>query len=202
MKNLVHELSEYKISEQQHMKLELYQKFLLQWNEKTDLISKHDYKDIYSRHILNCLNILHLIKPSDYIIHDVGSGAGLPGLICRICDDNPKRQYFLFEKKYQKRSFLKNMIISLELDNVFVCEKYPDVSRETCDVLTSRALLSLNDIVKYEPYYKKFILFKGENYLDEINFLNSTSIKDSIKVYKILSDDSYLLVGEKNGCFT
>lgn len=198
----IHRLDDFHITDEQLEKLHIYQKNLLIWNQKTDLISKHDQEDLFSRHIKNCLNLLHLLDKQDQIIHDVGTGAGLPGIVCRICDLDPTRHYCLFEKKYQKRSFLKNMIVLLGLKNITIHEKYPDVSRETCDVLTSRALLSLQDMEKFRPYYKKFILFKGTHYHDEIKILNSSELKTNIKIYKASNDDSYLIVGGDNACFT
>lgn len=247
----MHQLGNWAITHTQKEKLALYQKHLLHWNKRTDLISKHDQENLFSRHILNCLNFLHLLKPKDLIIHDIGSGSGLPGLVCRICDETPERAYYLFEKKYQKRSFLKNMVVTLGLENIFICESYPNVSRETlskaslsnninhkiytetrpsgsrpnlaalseplasanlrerenvsretCDVLTSRALLSVIDLENYKDNFKKFILFKGTNYQDEIKLLNSNIFTDNVQIYKAQNDDSYLLLGERYECFT
>ncbi|MFT6083476.1 MAG: 16S rRNA (guanine527-N7)-methyltransferase [Alphaproteobacteria bacterium] len=202
VKHDVYYLDDLQITSEQYKKLKIYQDAVMLWEKKTDLIGSHDKDNFFERHILNSLYFLRLLNDADLLIHDIGSGAGLPGLICRICDSNMQRHYVLFEKKYQKRSFLKNMIIHFNLKNITVCEKYPDVSRETSDVLTSRALLSLQDLKKYQLNFKKFVLFKGRNYLDEIKFLNNIDKQDKIKVYKALQDDSYLLVGDSNECFT
>lgn len=202
MKHKIHILPEYKISNEKLKQLEEYQQAVLLWEKKTDLIGSHDKENFFSRHILNSLNLLSILNDRDLIIHDIGTGAGLPGLVCRLCDDNLERHYVLFEKKYQKRSFLNNMIIKFNLKNITICEKYPNVSRETCDVLTSRALLSLQDLQPYKQFFQKFILFKGKNYMQEIKILNNQKKQDSIKIYKTLQDDSYLLLGDHDECFT
>jgi 16S rRNA (guanine527-N7)-methyltransferase len=183
-------------------KLKFYQEAVFQWEKKTDLIGSHDKDIFFDRHILNALNLLLLLNDDDLIIHDIGTGAGLPGIVCRLCDDNLNRKYVLFEKKYQKRSFLKQMIIQLDLKNIEVREKYPDVSRETSDVLTSRAYLGLQHLENYKNNFKRFILFKGKNYIEEIKLLNNQDKQDKIKIYRTLQDDSYLLQGDRDECFT
>lgn len=202
MKHSIISLPEQIISEQQIEPLMLYQKAVFQWEKKTDLIGSHDKEIFFDRHILNALNLLQLLRGDDLIIHDVGTGAGLPGIVCRLCDDNLNRQYILYEKKYQKRTFLRQMIIQFNLKNIEVREKYPDVSRETSDVLTSRAYLGLQHLDNYKQHFKKFILFKGKNFIDEINLLNNSFIYDKIKIYKAPQDDSYLLQGDRDECFT
>ncbi len=202
MKHTIALLPEYTVTEQNRQRLQTYQEIVFQWENKTDLIGSHDKDIFFERHILNALNLLLLLNEDDLIIHDVGTGAGLPGIVCRLCDDNLDRKYILFEKKYQKRSFLKHIIIQFDLKNIEVREKYPDVSRETSDILTSRAYLGLQHLNDYKQHFKKFILFKGKNYSDEIKFLNNPDKYDKIKIYKTLQDDSYLLQGDRDECFT
>lgn len=202
MKHTIYTTSEYCITDTQIEQLKQYQEAVFLWEEKTDLIGSHDKEIFFNRHILNALNLLSLLRDNDLIVHDIGTGAGLPGLVCRLCDNNLNRHYILFEKKYQKRSFLNNMIIKFNLKNIEVREKYPDVSRETSDILTSRAYLGINHLESYKDNFKRFILFKGKNYIDEIKLLNKSNKQDKVKIYKTLQDDSYLLLGDRDECFT
>jgi 16S rRNA (guanine527-N7)-methyltransferase len=202
VKHNIIELNEIVLTDDNKEKLDIYHQAVLQWEKKTDLIGSQDKENFFQRHILNGLNLLQLLQEQDLLIHDIGTGAGIPGLICRICDDNLQRHYILFEKKYQKRIFLKNMIVKLNLKNITICEKYPDVSRETSDVLTSRALLALQDLKAYQLNFKKFVLFKGKNFDTEINLLNNKQNEANIKIFKAKQDDSYLLQGESHECFT
>ncbi len=202
MKHIIQTVPDFYITETQIKKLKQYQEAVFLWEKKTDLIGGHDKEIFFNRHILNALNLLPLLQESDLIVHDIGTGAGLPGLVCRLCDDNLNRKYVLFEKKYQKRSFLNNMIIKFNLQNIEVREKYPDVSRETSNILTSRAYLGIKDLSLYKNNFKKFILFKGENFIEEIKFLNKIDKQDKITIYKTQQDDSYLLLGDCNECFT
>lgn len=202
MKQSILTLDEYRITGEQQEQLKLYQEMVFLWEKKTDLIGSQDKEIFFYRHIINSLNLLPLLKEKDLIIHDIGSGAGLPGLVCRLCDNNFDRQYILFEKKYQKRSFLNNVILKFNLKNIEVRERYPDVSRETCDILTSRAYLSIDDLKSLKNNFRKFILFKGKNYFEEIKILNILGKQDTIKIYKTLQDDSYLLLGDRDECFT
>lgn len=202
MKHTIYTTSEYCITDTKIEQLKQYQEAVFLWEEKTDLIGSHDKEIFFNRHILNALNLLSLLRDNDLIVHDVGTGAGLPGLVCRLCDNNLNRHYILFEKKYQKRSFLNNMIIKFNLKNIEVREKYPDVSRETSDILTSRAYLGIHHLESYKDNFKRFILFKGKNYIDEIKILNKSNKQDKVKIYKTLQDDSYLLLGDRDECFT
>ena len=202
MKQSILTLDEYRITGEQQEQLKSYQEMVFLWEKKTDLIGSQDKEIFFYRHIINSLNLLPLLKEKDLIIHDIGSGAGLPGLVCRLCDNNFDRQYILFEKKYQKRSFLNNVILKFNLKNIEVRERYPDVSRETCDILTSRAYLSIDDLKSLKNNFRKFILFKGKNYFEEIKILNILGKQDTIKIYKTLQDDSYLLLGDRDECFT
>ncbi len=198
----IYPIPQYKITDKQKKLLIAYQEDVFLWEKKTDLIGGHDKEIFFERHILNALNLLPLLRDNDLIIHDVGTGAGLPGLVCRLCDDNLNRSYVLFEKKYQKRSFLNNMIVKFNLKNIEVREKYPDVSRETSDIITSRALFNLQDLSNYHHNFKRFIVFKGKNYDEEIKLLNSFVKQDNMKIYKTLQDDSYLILGDRDECFT
>jgi 16S rRNA (guanine527-N7)-methyltransferase len=198
----IYPIPQYDITDKQKKYLIAYQEDVFLWEKKTDLIGGHDKDIFFDRHILNALNLLPLLRDNDLIIHDIGTGAGLPGLVCRLCDDNLNRRYVLFEKKYQKRSFLNNMIVKFNLKNIEVREKYPDVSRETSDIITSRALFNMLDLSNYQRNFKRFIIFKGKNYNDEIKLLNNCDKQDNIRIYKTLQDDSYLLLGDRDECFT
>ena len=83
-------------------KIQQYILSIKQWEKKTDLVGKNDLNCLYERHIINCLNLLYLFKDEEEIIFDIGTGAGLPGLVCAMIDKNKKRKYYLFEKKIQK----------------------------------------------------------------------------------------------------
>ena len=80
-------------------KLNIFHNELLKYNEKYNLISKSTEKTIWWRHILDSAQINRYIDFKDsYSLSDLGSGAGFPGLILAIYNNNPKFHVKLYEK--------------------------------------------------------------------------------------------------------
>lgn len=75
-------------------KLLIYKDLLIKWNKKINLTALRDDMSITTHHLLDCLAILKYIKGEKIL--DVGSGAGLPGLIIAICE--PSKQVTLIDK--------------------------------------------------------------------------------------------------------
>lgn len=70
---------------EQQAKLQLYVTLLLQWNKRVNLIARQDEPQIWTRHIDDCLQLLpYLPPPGQGRILDIGTGAGLPGLVLAI----------------------------------------------------------------------------------------------------------------------
>ena len=173
-------------------KYKFYENQILKWNNHTDLISKSDEKHLFQRHILNALQLLPFLKNNDKYVYDIGTGAGFPGLVCAIYD--PQRHYVLYEKKYQKRVFLKHIMIHLNLKNVEIKENFSENIFNKCDVLTSRGLLDLNYCIELKLKIKKIVLFKGKMYNNEIIILNQIKEKNIVKIVKGYDNDSFFLM--------
>ena len=62
----------------------LYENLLLTANKKVNLIGKSTINDIWIRHFLDSAQVIDLINENDKSIVDVGSGAGLPGVVLAI----------------------------------------------------------------------------------------------------------------------
>ena len=91
--------------------IEHFVNLLLNFNKKYNLISKSTEQDIWKRHVLDSAQIIKLInfkKPGE--LSDLGSGAGFPGVVLSIYNDNPLFHVKLFEKSPVKRSFLKKLM--------------------------------------------------------------------------------------------
>ena len=87
-----------------------YIDLLLNFNKKYNLISKNTEKKVWSRHILDCAQIIKYIDfKKDYILSDFGSGAGLPGIILSIANNNPNFHVKVYEKSSVKRAFLSDI---------------------------------------------------------------------------------------------
>ena len=116
-KNVIHILSEkYGFDEIDIKNLALYVEMLISANKSRNLIGSSTLKDVWTRHILDSAQLVKLIdfkKPC--ILSDLGSGAGLPGIVLSIFNKNKKFHVKLYEKSAVKCQFLRYVIKKLKL---------------------------------------------------------------------------------------
>ena len=155
------------ISKEQEEQLKKYVDFLLKYNEKINLIGKSTIDDIWNRHIIDSLQVIKLIENKNVKLADLGSGAGLPGIVLSIAGI---KEVHLFEKSPRKCEFLeqakqfsKNQIIVHNIDiNTFKDNSF--------NIITSRALGSLDLLLKFSQNLKnnntKCIFLKGKKVFD------------------------------------
>jgi 16S rRNA (guanine527-N7)-methyltransferase len=133
-------------------RLAAYGDLLLRWNTRINLISAETVADIDQRHIADCAQLQPLL-PQDGSIADLGSGAGLPGLVLAIIQ--PEREIHLVESDKRKAAFLVEASAQLKLPMVRVhaCRaenaKLPPIS-----AIAARALAPL---VALLPYAARFL---------------------------------------------
>ena len=103
-------------SHEQVVLLVQYVDLLTDWSARVRLISRNDRDFIWERHILDCLSLVpHL--PIDGPLLDLGSGAGLPGIVIKIMRSD--LEVYLLEPTRMKNLFLQETIIALGLQNTF-----------------------------------------------------------------------------------
>ncbi len=103
-------------SYEQTVRLQQYVDLLTDWSGRVRLISRNDRNFIWERHILDCLSLVpHL--PGDGPLLDLGSGAGLPGIVIKIMRSD--LEVYLLEPTRMKNLFLQEAITALGLQNAF-----------------------------------------------------------------------------------
>ena len=128
-------------------RLAAYRDLLLRWNTRINLISAETANEIDLRHIADCAQLQPLL-PQDGPIADLGSGAGLPGLVLAILE--PEREIHLVESDKRKAAFLVEASAQLKLPMVrmHACRaenaKLPPIS-----AITARALAPLMVLLPY-----------------------------------------------------
>lgn len=151
-------------------KLENYIKFLLEYNNKINLIGKSTIEDIWNRHIIDSLQLINIIENKNIKVADLGSGAGLPGIPLSIVGI---KEVHLFEKSIRKCEFLekaknfsKNKII-VRNENLY------NVKDKTFNIIVSRALANINLLLEFSQNLSnqntKLIFLKGKKIYEEIN---------------------------------
>ena len=126
-------------------KLLIYKELLIKWNNSFNLTSVTN-KEIVTHHFLDCLAVIPFIKSSTLL--DVGTGAGLPGIVIAIV--NPDIKVSLVDKVGKKITFIKRISAELEIKNI---ETYHDRvellnSEEKYDGIISRAFSNMEVFIK------------------------------------------------------
>ncbi|MFN9092188.1 MAG: 16S rRNA (guanine(527)-N(7))-methyltransferase RsmG [Alphaproteobacteria bacterium] len=125
-------------------RLALYRDLLLRWNTRINLISGDTAAEVDRRHIEDCAQLQPLL-PNDGPIADLGSGAGLPGLVLAILQ--PEREIHLVESDKRKAAFLVEATAQMRLRMVRVhaCRaenaRPPALAAITARALAPRAAL-------------------------------------------------------------
>lgn len=105
------------------------------------MIAARDADRLRERHILDCLRAAAVVDPEDRIGVDLGSGAGLPGLVIAIA--TPGLRMTLVEIRSRRVAFCELAVERLGLPNVRVLRERIEHVREKADVCFARALAPL-----------------------------------------------------------
>ena len=159
-----------KLSDSEIKNISNYLDFLLEYNNKINLIGKSTIDDIWNRHILDCLQLIRIIDDKNVKIADLGSGAGLPGILLSIVGI---KEVHLFEKSVRKCEFLEKAKKFSPNKIVVHNEDIATVNDPTFNIITSRALGNLNLLLKFSQNLKnddtKLLFLKGRKIYEELN---------------------------------
>tara|TARA_B100000575_G_scaffold278747_1_gene266375 strand:+ start:417 stop:1061 length:645 start_codon:yes stop_codon:yes gene_type:complete len=158
------------VSRETLKELEDYSKSIILKNKTINLISKTTEKCIEKRHIEDSAQTIDFINKKDIqICTDLGSGAGLPGIVLGILM-KPKKPVFkviFYEKSYHKSFFLKEMSKKFNLNTEIRRKNIFDERNLNTDVIISRAFKPLPIIFqiahKNFKNFKYIILFLGKS---------------------------------------
>ena len=150
--------------------LEDYSNEIILRNKRINLISKSTENSIKQRHIEDCTQIIDFIDKNDIkVCTDLGSGAGLPGIVLGILM-KPKKPLFkliFYEKSYHKSLFLREMADKFSLNSEIHRKNIFGEKDLTTDVIISRAFKPLPIIFQIAKTnfknFKYIILFLGKS---------------------------------------
>lgn len=181
------------ITDEQLNQLEKYFNILIEENEKINLTSIINKEDVYLKHYYDSLTLNKIIDLNEInTMCDIGTGAGFPGLVIKILF--PHIKITLVDSLQKRIDFLNKVINELNLKDIealhYRIEEYGIKNREKYDLVTARAVASLNILLEYAiPLVKvnKYFVAMKSNIEEEIKSINnaskilSTKIEDKIE---------------------
>lgn len=127
--------------------LNVYQTLLVKWQKTINLVAPDTLADAATRHFDDSLQLLPLLPETPFILADLGSGAGFPGLVLAIA--RPDITVHLVESDSRKAAFLSTVSRETGCKNVKVhperVEQVLDVVQP--DVVSARALAPLDKLL-------------------------------------------------------
>ena len=141
------------------------------------LIGPREAPRVWERHLLNCAAVAELI-PTDATVIDVGSGAGLPGIVLAIA--RPDLTIVLLEPMARRTAFLAEVVARLGLERTVIerarAEECIDMRGHSrlpaADVVVARAVAPLDRLTRWcLPLVKvggRLLALKGESAADEV----------------------------------
>ena len=170
------------VSRETLKELETFRKLIIMRNNDINLISSTTIGASKDRHIVDSAQIVDFVEKNRSICTDLGSGAGLPGIVLAIImkHKNSEMQFNLYEKSYHKSKFLEEVSRKLNLNTKVFNQNIFEQENLHSEIIVARAfkpMIVILDLVNKS--FKKFnniILLLGKN--------GKSSIKECQKKWK------------------
>ncbi len=160
------------LSAQQLQALLTYLQLLIKWNKAYNLTAIREPRRMVDLHLLDSLAVHPHIQAANHII-DVGTGAGLPGVVLAIM--NPNKNFTLLDSNGKKTRFLVQTKTEIKLDNLTVINDRVEAYQppQLFDMIISRAFASLADMTGWCRHLLaeggSFLAMKGQYPQEEIS---------------------------------
>ncbi len=163
------------ITEEQVNLLDMFYNLLIEWNEKINLTTITNYEEVNLKHFYDSLTLFKEVNLNEDIkICDVGSGAGFPGIVLKICFPNLK--ITLVDSLQKRVNYLNEIIKELGLKDIEAIhtrmEEFSKNHEEEYDVITARAVANLNVLLEISVKALKvngYLVLMKANCEEELN---------------------------------
>ncbi len=150
----------------------IYVDLLKSWNRRINLIGRNTVGDVWRRHILDSAQLYPLIPTESRSLVDLGTGAGLPGLVLSIFG---VPNCHLIDSDGRKAAFLREAIRVTKADATVHLARLDRAKVPLADVVTARALAPLSELVEISQRFLKLggvcLFLKGRNVEEELTEL-------------------------------
>ncbi len=146
----------YNVSRESLERVRLYVDLLLRWQQRVNLIGPTTIASIWDRHVHDSLQLLPLLPPGTTAIAELGSGAGIPGLVVTIAGN---LEAHLYESNSKKSAFLREAIrltgAKASIHNIRLESLTSETNLPKVQCVVARALAPLPLLLDYaEPFLK------------------------------------------------
>lgn len=196
--NFIKELKKLNIqlTETQLSQLEIYYEMIVEYNKIMNLTGITEHDEVFLKHFYDSLTIVKIIDLNTVeSFCDIGTGAGFPGLVIKICF--PKLKVTLLDSLNKRVEFLKAVIQKLNLKDIEVvharAEEYALSHRSEFDVTTARAVAHTSILLEYAiPMTKveKYFIAMKANVEEEVKEIDNALKKLSTK---LIQKEEFLL---------
>ena len=173
-------------------RLNRYVEVLTAWNSRINLVGRNTMGDVWRRHILDSAQLYPHVPQDTRLLIDLGSGAGLPGLILSLLG---LPEVHLVESDARKAVFLREAARITEAPVTIHALRIDRVKPLVAQVVTARALAPVAELLEISERFRTpdtICLFpKGENVQEELT--------EATKQWKMTTHQSPSL-SDPSGC--
>jgi 16S rRNA (guanine527-N7)-methyltransferase len=151
-------------------RLEHYARLVIAENDRQNLIAASTIPDFWQRHVVDSLQLLDHAPGDSRLWLDIGSGAGLPGLVVAIASGH---RMILVEPRRRRAEFLMRCCEQLGLADVVVEQRRVETLQVSADVVSARAVASLDTLFGWATQIGSadalMVLPRGANAVSELD---------------------------------
>ena len=197
-------VSEFVLNKTQVDKIDFYLSSIIEHNKHTNLVGKSTIENIWDRHVLDCLQLTKHIINKKLKILDMGTGAGLPGVLFSIIG---YQNVLMIDSVKKKTDFVRKIIKELSLTAKIQNKRIEKSPTSQHDIIVSRALAPLVKLLTYARMYSNknttSLFLKGRNASSEIDMASKVYFFEFEKIKSLSSDEGCVLkinnIRNKNG---
>ncbi len=184
----------FNLSKNQVEKIEFFISQIINYNKHTNLVGKSTIENIWERHVLDCLQLSKHINEKKLKIFDIGTGAGLPGVLLSIIG---YKNVLMVDSVKKKTDFIKGVVKELTLSARVQNKRIEKVKGVKQDIIVSRALAPLSKLLTYALLHSEknttLLFLKGRSVNNEIEIAMKNFDFDFKKFESVSSGDGCIL---------
>lgn len=185
------------VSRETFARLEDYVQLVIDANQHQNLVSKSTIASIWDRHIVDSAQLARYVRAGSSIV-DIGSGAGLPGIVLAILTN---QLVTLVEPRALRATFLRDTARELNLDQVEIIHGKAGAARGSYDTITARAVAPATELFAMTHHLAHagttYLFPKGRSATSELEVVRGAWQGDFRLEPSVTSDEASILVASR-----